>query len=318
MLKKKFHSEHWQVMAAYLMIYDLIVIAAAYFFALWIRFDCRFQAIPKEYLSIYFKTIIPYTLDCVFVFWGLRLYKSIWRFASYNGLIRMSLATVITLFSHILVVTVFAGRMPISYYFFGVIIQFVMTLGIRFAYRFALLLVGKVREPEAPLKHVLLVGAGSAGQMILRDIKHAKTVKEKVCCFIDDNPNKWGRYIDGVPVEGGRDEIMRACAKYHIQKIYVVIPSASSESKKDILNICNQTGCELLNLPGMYQLYTGDVTVSNMKEVAVEDLLGRDPIKVNMDEIFQHLKGKVIMVTGGGDPSGQNSAARSQPTDQNS
>lgn len=300
MLKKKFHPEHWQVMAAYLMIYDLIVIAAAYFFALWIRFDCRFQAIPKEYLDIYFKTIIPYTLYCVFVFWGLRLYKSIWRFASYNELIRMTLATVITLLSQILAVTALVGRMPISYYFFGVIIQFVMTLGIRFAYRFVLLLVGKVREPEAPLKHVLLVGAGAAGQMILRDIKHAETVKEKVCCFIDDNPNKWGRYIDGIPVEGGRDEIMRVCAKYHIQKIYVVIPSASSEAKKEILNICNQTGCELLNLPGMYQLYTGDVTVSNMKEVAVEDLLGRDPIKVNMDEIFQHLKGKVIMVTGGG------------------
>lgn len=300
MLKKKFHPEHWQVMAAYLMIYDLIVIAAAYFFALWIRFDCRFQAIPKEYLDIYFKTIIPYTLYCVFVFWGLRLYKSIWRFASYNELIRMTLATVITSLSQILAVTALVGRMPISYYFFGVIIQFVMTLGIRFAYRFVLLLVGKVREPEAPLKHVLLVGAGAAGQMILRDIKHAGTVKEKVCCFIDDNPNKWGRYIDGIPVEGGRDEIMRVCAKYHIQKIYVVIPSASSEAKKDILNICNQTGCELLNLPGMYQLYTGDVTVSNMKEVAVEDLLGRDPIKVNMDEIFQHLKGKAIMVTGGG------------------
>ena len=105
MLKKKIHPEHWQVMAAYLMIYDLIVIAAAYFFALWLRFDCRFQAIPKEYLDIYFKTIIPYTLYCVFVFWGLRLYKSIWRFASYNELIRMTLATVITSFSQILAVT---------------------------------------------------------------------------------------------------------------------------------------------------------------------------------------------------------------------
>ena len=209
MLKKKFHPEHWQVMAAYLMIYDLIVIAAAYFFALWIRFDCRFQAIPKEYLDIYFKTIIPYTLYCVFVFWGLRLYKSIWRFASYNELIRMTLATVITSLSQILAVTALVGRMPISYYFFGVIIQFVMTLGIRFAYRFVLLLVGKVREPEAPLKHVLLVGAGAAGQMILRDIKHAETVKEKVCCFIDDNPNKWGRYIDGIPAQFQRSRGMK-------------------------------------------------------------------------------------------------------------
>lgn len=300
MLKKKFHPEHWQIMAVYLMVYDFIAIAASYFFAMWIRFDCRFQSIPEEYLDAYFDTIWIYGVFCILVFWGLRLYKSIWRFASYSELMRMTAATGITWLCYIAATSMITGRMPISYYFFGVIMQFGLTLGIRFAYRFVLLLRGRHQEESEHLKHVMLVGAGAAGQMIFRDIKHAKEVKEKVCCFIDDNPNKWGRYIDGVPVEGGRDEIMRACEKYHIDKIYVVIPSASAEAKKDILNLCNHTGCELMNLPGMYQLYTGDVTVSNMKEVAVEDLLGRDPIKVNMDEIFQHLKGKVIMVTGGG------------------
>ena len=300
MLKKKFHPEHWQIMAVYLMVYDMVAIAASYFFAMWIRFDCRFQSIPAEYLDVYFDTIWIYGVFCILVFWGLRLYKSIWRFASYSELTRMTAATGITLLCYIAATSMITGRMPISYYFFGVIMQFGLTLGIRFAYRFVLLLRGRHQEESEHLKHVMLVGAGAAGQMIFRDIKHAKEVKEKVYCFIDDNPNKWGRYIDGVPVEGGRDEIMRACEKYHIDKIYVVIPSASAEAKKDILNLCNHTGCELMNLPGMYQLYTGDVTVSNMKEVAVEDLLGRDPIKVNMDEIFQHLKGKVIMVTGGG------------------
>lgn len=300
MLKKKFHPEHWQIMAVYLMVYDMVAIAASYFFAMWIRFDCRFQSIPAEYLDAYFDTIWIYGVFCILVFWGLRLYKSIWRFASYSELMRMTAATGITLLCYIAATSMITGRMPISYYFFGVIMQFGLTLGIRFAYRFVLLLRGRHQEESERLKHVMLVGAGAAGQMIFRDIKHAKEVKEKVCCFIDDNPNKWGRYIDGVPVEGGRDEIMRACEKYHIDKIYVVIPSASAEAKKDILNLCNHTGCELMNLPGMYQLYNGDVTVSNMKEVAVEDLLGRDPIKVNMDEIFQHLKGKVIMVTGGG------------------
>ena len=300
MLKKKFHPEHWQIMAVYLMVYDFIAIASSYFFAMWIRFDCRFQSIPAEYLDAYFDTIWIYGVFCILVFWGLRLYKSIWRFASYSELMRKTAATGITWLCYIAATSMITGRMPISYYFFGVIMQFGLTLGIRFAYRFVLLLRGRHQEESEHLKHVMLVGAGAAGQMIFRDIKHAKEVKEKVCCFIDDNPNKWGRYIDGVPVEGGRDEIMRACEKYHIDKIYVVIPSASAEAKKDILNLCNHTGCELMNLPGMYQLYTGDVTVSNMKEVAVEDLLGRDPIKVNMDEIFQHLKGKVIMVTGGG------------------
>ena len=136
--------------------------------------------------------------------------------------------------------------------------------------------------------------------MILRDIKQSKETSEKVCCLIDDDPNKQGRYIDGIPVVGGRHEIKEACKKYEIEKIYVAIPSAKAEDKREILEICNETSCDLMNLPGMYQLYTGEVSVSKMKEVSVEDLLGRDPIKVNMEEIFQYIKGKVILVTGGG------------------
>ena len=298
--RPRFHAEHWQIMTAYLIVYDFAAVAASYFFALWIRFDCRFQMIPREYLEPYFHTIWYYAAFCVLVFWCLRLYKSIWRFASYSELTRMMIATVITLVCHVAAVTGLVTRMPVSYYLFGIIMQFILTLGVRFAYRFVILLSERNPGAASHQKRVLLVGAGAAGQMILRDIKGAKEIQEKVCCFIDDDPNKWGRYIDGVPVAGGREDIMKACEKYGIEKIYVVIPSASAEEKREILNLCNETGCELMNLPGMYQLYTGDVTVSNMKEVAVEDLLGRAPIKVNMDEIFQYIRGKVIMVTGGG------------------
>ena len=146
----------------------------------------------------------------------------------------------------------------------------------------------------------MLIGAGSAGQMILRDVNGGSKDNERIVCIIDDNPNKWDRHIDGVPVVGGRDSILEQVKKYHIDKIYVAIPGATMEQKRDILNICNETGCELKNLPGVHQLVKGDVTVSAMKDVAVEDLLGRDTIRVDMEEIFGQLSGKTILVTGGG------------------
>ena len=136
--------------------------------------------------------------------------------------------------------------------------------------------------------------------MIFRDIKSARETNEKVACFIDDNPNKWGRYIDNVPVFGGRDRILEAVDKFGITKIYVAIPSAAPEDKRDILRVCNETSCELLNLPGMYQLYTGEVTVSKMKTVQIEDLLGRDPIRPDMEEVFDYIRGKVVLITGVG------------------
>lgn len=190
-------------------------------------------------------------------------------------------------------------RMPVSYYFFGFLIQFTLTLGVRFSYRFILLLRGR-KNADIRQKRVMIIGAGEAGQMILRDIKNSKEVNKKVCCFIDDNPNKWGRYIDNVPVFGGRDSIMEAVKKYDIEKIYVAIPSAKPEDKREILHICSETSCELMNLPGMYQLYTGEVLVSKMKPVQIEDLLGRDPIKADMTEVFEYIQGKVVLVTGVG------------------
>ena len=146
----------------------------------------------------------------------------------------------------------------------------------------------------------MLIGAGNAGQMILRDIRNTKEIDEKVYCFIDDDENKWDRYIDDVPVFGGRDRIMEAVDKFKIEKIYVALPSARPEDKREILRICNETSCELMNLPGMYQLYTGQVSVSKMKPIQIEDLLGRDPIKTDMKDVFAYITGKVVLVTGVG------------------
>ena len=291
--------EHWQVVTLLLMLYDFTAVALSYCLALWVRFDCQFSRIETKYLQAYGKSIIFYALFCVVVFWFLRLYKSIWRFASYSELLRVVVATLITGAVYITGMSTCVLRMPVSYYLIGISIQFCLTLGIRFSYRFVLLLRGRTNKGINE-KKVMLIGAGAAGQMIFRDIRSARETNEKVACFIDDNPNKWGRYIDNVPVFGGRENIMEAVAKFGIEKIYAAIPSAKPEDKREILRICNETGCELMNLPGMYQLYTGEVSVSKMKPVQIEDLLGRDPIKTDMDEVFRYITGKVVLVTGVG------------------
>lgn len=295
--KKKI--EHWKVITLLLIIYDFLAILLSYFAALWLRFDCNFNEIELAYLRTYYCTIFIYAFFCIIVFGRLRLYRSIWRFASYSELLRMLSATLITGVVYTTAVTSFIVRMPASYYLSGILIQFTLTLGIRFSYRFVLLLRAQKDENRVE-KRVMLIGAGSAGQMILRDIKNTKEICEKVYCFIDDDENKWDRYIDNVPVFGGRDRIMEAADKFKIEKIYVALPSAKPEDKREILRICNETSCELMNLPGMYQLYTGQVAVSKMKPVQIEDLLGRDPIKTDMGEVFEYITGKTVLVTGVG------------------
>ena len=297
-MKKK--MEHWEVVTMLLMVYDFLAVTVSYFAALWIRFDCRFSMIDDKYLQAYYRTILIYAGFCIVVFWFLRLYKSIWRFASYAEIQRVIYATVITGIVHAVYMTKFVLRMPISYYVFGLVIQFCLTLGIRFVYRFILLMRGRQWNRAGSGKRVMLIGAGRAGQMIFRDIKGAKETDEIVCCFIDDDKNKWGRYIDNIPIFGGRENIMEAVDKFGIEKIYIAIPSAKPEDKREILRICNETPCELMNLPGMYQLFSGELSVSKMKPVQIEDLLGRDPIKPDMEEVFEYITGKVVLITGVG------------------
>ena len=295
-MKKGF--EHWHVVTVYLMLYDAIAINLSYFLALWLRFDCRYTQIDITYLHSFARFAPIYTVICIVVFLLLKLYRSIWRFASFNELVRVIIATAVTGILHTVLITAIFGRMPISYYLFGTIIQFILVLGVRFAYRFFLTLKSETRSGRKT--NVMLIGAGAAGQMILKDIQSAKESEDKVLCIIDDNKNKWQRYINGVPIVGGREDILANCEKYKIEKIYIAIPSASPTDKRDILNICKETKCELKNLPSIYQLVSGEVTIGNMKDVAIEDLLGREPIKVNMDEVFDFIKGKTILVTGGG------------------
>ena len=299
---EKKRIEHWQVISLYLVIYDIIAVNLAYLLALWFRFDCRFSLIPEAYLKAWIQFAPFYTVLCLAVFTVLKLYRSLWRFAGYSELLRVTAATVLTGFLHYVGITTFFKAMPISYNLFGMIIQFCLIIGIRFSYRFVLLERSRREKTEKKNqgRNILLIGAGDAGRLILRDVQRTEFDVGKVQCIIDDNPNKWGRYIENIPIIGGRDEIMASVEKYRIQQILIAIPSAKAEEKRDILNICKETGCELKILPGIYQLVNGDVMLSKMKEVAVEDLLGREPIQVNLDEIFEHLKGKTILVTGGG------------------
>ncbi len=297
-MSKRNKVEHWKVISLLLAAYDFIAILISYFAALWFRFDCSISKIDPLYLDGFQQTILIYAAFCLIVFYLFHLYKSVWRFASYAELIRMIEATAVTVPVYVLFTWLFVCRMPVSYYVFGGLLQFGLTMGIRFAYRFVLLLRSTKKAGETQPKKVMVIGAGSAGQLIFRDIKNAKEINEEVQCFIDDNQNKWNRYIDTVYIYGGRNSIPDAVKKFNIEKIYVAIPSATPQEKREILRICDQTSCEVMNLPGMYQLSTGDVTVSKMKPIQIEDLLGRDPIKPDMTEVFDYVQDKVILITG--------------------
>ena len=299
-LDKKKRIARWQVISLFLAIYDVIAIHAAYFAALWARHDFIYSAIREDFLYNYQHFITPYALVSLFIFAFFKLYNSMWRFASYVELVRTFEACAITTVGHAVFIILIFGRMPITYCLGGAILQFALVLGIRFSYRTLIFLRSSFSGPSETADRVMLIGAGSAGQMILRDIVRSREVDEKVVCIIDDNQNKWNRFLDGVPIVGGRDDILLYVDKYKIDKIYFAIPSASVEEKREILNICNETGCELKQLPGMYQLVLGQVTVSAMKNVSVEDLLGREPIKADMKEVFDFINGKTVLVTGGG------------------
>lgn len=296
--REGFQLEHWHIIAGLLMVYDALSLAFSYFIALWLRFDLRYTTIDYPYLEAWKHFLPLYILFSLAVLWYLKLYKSIWRFASYSELLRVSVATIISALFHTVGITLLYIRMPISYYFIGALLQYVAVLGIRFSYRF-ILLIRKIRVKQVNSR-IMVIGAGSAGQMLIRDIQRAGEVDGEVLCIIDDNQNKWGRTIDNIPVVGGRENILEMVEKYSIDKIFLAIPSATAQQRRDILNICNETSCELKNLPGMYQLVLGQVTASAMRNVSVEDLLGRDPIRVDLQEVFQFINGKTVLVTGGG------------------
>ena len=267
-----------------LVFYDLFAVTISYFFALWFRFDGNFSQIPRQYLSPYIIFIPFYAVFCIIVFSFLKLYKSLWRYASVLEAVRVVEATVITGVCHIIFITAFLKRMPLSYYFFGPIFQFFLILGVRYFYRFYLIVRRKYTRDVATQKRVMIIGAGEAGKNLIKEIHRSEEMHEIPICVIDDDQSKWNKQIEGVPVVGGRESILLNVEKNKIEKIYYAIPSSSKSSQRDVLTICAETKCELKTLPGIYQLANGEVDIKAVKDVAIEDLLGREPVKVNMEE----------------------------------
>ena len=243
--EKKAKLQHWHKISFLLGLYDIVAVNAAYFLALWFRFDCMYSAIPQNYLRAYVSFAPTYTAICLVVFFVLRLYNSMWRFASFTEFVRVVTSSFFTGALHAVAITLLFRRMPIVYYVVGMGIQFLLVLGIRFSYRLLLAERGRRKKNNiSKAKRVMLVGAGNAGQSILRDAVNMQEEQVKICCIIDDNSNKWGRYIDDVPIVGGREDILLNVEKYRIDQIFVAIPSASPENMRDILNICKESGCD--------------------------------------------------------------------------
>ena len=292
--------KHWRVISLYLVLFDVVSINFSYLFALLLRFDFKFSVIPEGYFRSYLYFTPMYTIVCIVIYYVLKLYRSIWRFAGFDELNRILGANLIAGAVHWVGITVIYRRMPLSYYVVGWLVQFSLCVLIRFFYSFINMERSKLAKKTNSGTKIMVIGAGAAGTILIKELKTSGEVVGLPVCIIDDNPNKWGRLIEGVPVVGGRESVLSAVEKYHINKIYFAIPSADKETKRELLNICSETGCELQSIPGVYQFTNGDFSLRQMRPVAVEDLLGRDQIKVNTEEIFESLRDKTILVTGGG------------------
>lgn len=285
-----------------LVLMDIISIFVASFAALYVRFDFSFSAIPREYL-VKFEQILPVNVLLTLLFFVLwKLYKSVWRYASATELLNIVFATVCTTVGQLIWCYVMNQRMPRSYHVLYWFFVFGMTCMIRFSYRILRLIRSKHSEltGKKTKTNVLMVGAGAAGNAILKEIESSRYLNLQVKCIVDDNVGCHGKFLRGIPIVGGREKIMDAVGEYSIDEIIFAIPSASTKVRKEILDICKETSCKMRTLPGMYQLISGDVSVAKLKEVEIEDLLGREPIPINTEEVLDSLQGKVIMVTGGG------------------
>ena len=293
---------HAFAVAILMMVCDVVAIFVAYAGILWARYDFAYQSIPVEFVRACVRFLPIYIPVCLIIFWLFRLYRSMWRYASFTELVRILEASAITGILHYVGIRYLPWfhAMPKSYYLGGILVQTVLVTGIRFSYRLIDYLRKKRWQSAEAEGRVMLIGAGSAGQMILRDMMQARNPENKVVCVIDDDPDKQNRYLEGVLIAGGRESILSCVEKYRVNKIFLAIPSASAEDKRDILNVCSETGCELKQLPGIYQLVSGQISVSAMKDVSVEDLLGREPIRADLNEVYRFVNGKTVLVTGGG------------------
>ncbi len=288
----------WRI--AVVMLVDILTSLLASFLSISVRFD--FGKISEPFWTHYKQNVLMILAVTLLCYICARLYRSIWRYASANELVRIIIAT-FTATAIIFVITryVTGYRMPRSYYAFYWVFTGGFTTITRFSYRAVHIIMDNLMDGKrAKHKNVMIIGAGAAGNMILREIESSAYLNMKARCIIDDNELTHGRTLRGVPVVGGREDIARMAKAYEIDEIIFCIPSANAQIRREILSICNDTGCMLKAMPGMYQLINGDVSVAKLKEVDIEDLLGREPVRINTEEVLNMHRGKVVLVTGGG------------------
>lgn len=291
----------WMRKAFVLLFFDVISIMASYMAALLLRFDLIFSNIPRGYLTGYIWSMPYWVIISIVVFYGMRLYHSIWMFAGIDEAKRIVQSYMILLVFYGVGIFAMDLRMPRSYFLVGYVFSIMCTVGLRFGYRLLRSYLRSTRASvEAATDRVMIIGAGQAGKTLILEMQNSRHMKTKVCCVIDDNPNKKRRLLEGVPIVGNRYDIEEMVQEYGITRIVYAIPAASADDRKAILNICKQTGCKLQTVPGIYQLLNEEVSVSRLRDVEITDLLGRAQVKVNNSEILQTLSDKVILVTGGG------------------
>ena len=285
-----------------LIIYDIIsVVIASYMAILW-RYDFHLDSIPDHFMRPV-ERILPFNiLITLVIFYIMHLYSSLWAFAGETELQNIVVACTLSTLADSIGLQFFkitAQAVPRSYYPAYLAILVVCIFASRFSYRFFRGLKHK-KQNKNNMISVMVIGAGEAANLIIKEIVNSNFSTMVIKCIIDDDKGKWGRYIQGIKVVGGRDKIVECADVFEVDEIIVAMPSAARTEIRELLEICKDTNCKLRSLPGMYQLVNGEVSVSKLRDVEVEDLLGREPITVDMDSILGYVQGKVVLVTGGG------------------
>ena len=293
-------SRTWR--AALIFLGDAVCVFLSYFLTLWARFEFRYFDIYPMYIDGFYATIVPTVAVTLAVYVVVGLYNSIWHFVGVQEIWRLVTANAIVAVIGFIAVKLDWINMPRSYYCIGLMMSFITTMCVHFSVR-ALSELRKDIVRKLVHEHgenIMIIGAGAAGRSLVTEFSSSKYLKGRAVCVIDDNPAKRHQLLCGCPVVGSRAEIPEMARRYNVSRIIFAIPSASAQTRQDILKICATTRCRIQTVPGIYQLVNGEVSITKLKDVDVHDLLGRESVVVDMQQIDNFVSDKVVMVTGGG------------------
>ncbi len=283
------------------LILDLIAITIASFASIWIRYEFQFDQIEERFVDTVLWYLPVNMVVTVVVYYLFSLYTTLWKYAGITELCNITAAAAVSSILQVLGMVILGKPIFRSYVLLYFVLLLAATVATRFSYRFLRLVRNKYFRASADRRmKLMVVGAGDAGAAVIKETRLSKESTRKVCCIIDREPSKWGKRLLGVPIVGDVSEIPAAAEKYQIQKILITIPSANRRAIREIVDICQKTPCEINILPGIYQLIDGEIVTSRLRNVKIEDLLERDPVRVDLDAILDYIEGKTVLVTGGG------------------